>query len=323
MMLKHIKNRCLQTKNQLFKDLKKNGYICENGYCYKDNENASFLLVAHSDTVQQKTFFRHDEDYIFSPFLDDRLGVALAVDVLPGYINCDILICDDEEIGNSTAENFKVTKNYRAIIELDRGGDDVVTYDLDSPDFIASLRDVDFKIGYGSYSDVCSLNTDICCVNVGIGFYKYHSKESFCVKKELQQNLKRLLKWCKANNGTKYLQEKTDYNFDENFDELENMYYTDRKNLLAMYGAKKVRLCQIVAFNELPGSCQSEELEVFGDEAEEMIFVYDDTDCFSWDIDGFLTSDGMFDGVCHTSNVSGYGIVFDDWNENALLFSVY
>ena len=106
-------------------------------YLYKNN-NAKILAVCHMDTVfdhaHKYNFCHIDENYIFSPKLDDRLGVYTILHYLPKYhpnVKYDYLITTDEEIGKSTAQLFaKVNKKkYNWIVEFDRKGEDVVLYD--------------------------------------------------------------------------------------------------------------------------------------------------------------------------------------------------
>ena len=138
------------------------------GYTFIDR-GAKILAVAHLDTVQDKTHFyveSYDDvgDVVFSPRLDDRLGVYLLLEYLPllGF-QYDILLCEDEEFGMSTAAGFdpfddqlpEFGKRYNWMFEFDRGGSDTVLYRYHTTELASWLKQCGTQIGYGSYTDIC------------------------------------------------------------------------------------------------------------------------------------------------------------------------
>lgn len=153
-------------------------------YAYKDN-GSRILAVAHLDTVQDAPTWGvvrlEDETLVFSPQLDDRLGVYTILHILPIFgINVDILFTENEETGQSTAQDFELPegKKYNWIVEFDRCGTDAVTYDFDWENIVQKF----FKVGRGSYSDIAYLE-DLGCMalNVGIGYENEHSTRAYFV----------------------------------------------------------------------------------------------------------------------------------------------
>jgi hypothetical protein len=149
-------------------------------YYYKDN-GSDILAVGHLDSVCKPEHFSvlklsHCE-LIFSPVLDDRLGVYIILDALKQLnINVDILLTEGEEKGKSTAAFFETDKQYNWMVEFDRAGSDVVTYQYENPEFKAKLESVGYKVGIGTFSDISALSHLGCSgVNIGIGYESYHS----------------------------------------------------------------------------------------------------------------------------------------------------
>lgn len=157
-------------------DFESMGVVDESGNIFLDN-HSPVLFVAHRDYVCNKVFCSFPtDDLIFSPQLDDRLGIYVALDLLPQYgIIPDILLTKDEEIGQSTAKDFKPTKEYNWIFQFDRRLDDAVTYQYKDRDWIQALIDSGFKVGSGTFSDICYLDhAGVCGVNVGVAYNNEH-----------------------------------------------------------------------------------------------------------------------------------------------------
>ena len=106
---------------------------CPNGgqLIYRDN-GAKVLAVAHLDYVgwTHPYFTRHGRR-INAMQLNDRLGAWVILDLLHDLgldpDKYDILLCDMEEVGDSTAQFFKPKKQYNWIFEFDRAGTDFVS----------------------------------------------------------------------------------------------------------------------------------------------------------------------------------------------------
>jgi hypothetical protein len=143
-------------------------------------------------------------DRIYAAGLDDRLGCHIAY-TLSEKLNADLLLTDNEETGKSTAQ-YHTCKNYNWIAEFDRCGTDAVTYELDNKKFLNQLKK-HFKIGIGSFSDIAFLNTDACCVNIGIGFYDAHSQYSFFEPKIFQSQIVKFMKFYNENKNKKFRQD--------------------------------------------------------------------------------------------------------------------
>ncbi len=171
----------LKPKEQIFADLA--AFVLDKDDKRKHrlfvDRGASVLFVAHLDTVQKPKFVRESRSKktIYAQGLDDRLGCLLAVE-LSQELSADLLLTDYEESGRTTIQYHEI-KDYNWIVELDREGSDVVTYDLDCDEFRQALREY-WQIGFGTYSDICTANTNACCFNLGIGYELAHSKDSYC-----------------------------------------------------------------------------------------------------------------------------------------------
>jgi hypothetical protein len=152
-------------------------------YHYADN-GSKILAVAHLDHVQADGTCNVIDTaaglMAVSGALDDRLGAYVILELLPKLgITCDWLLTTDEEIGQSTAEEFVSDKDYNWIIEFDRGGTDVVMYDYETPDLVDLVKDTGARVGMGSFSDICLLeHLGVAAFNWGVGYQDYHGPRS-------------------------------------------------------------------------------------------------------------------------------------------------
>lgn len=160
------------------------------------------LFVAHLDTVLPPKMKKRTKKRLHASGLDDRLGCLLAYE-LGTRLGADILFTDDEEMCRSTAQ-YHLVKNYNWTVEFDRGGDDVVTYGIDSYDFRMALTEY-WNIGIGSYSDIVDLPTLTCCFNLGIGYFHAHSKDSYVNLKMLRQQVSKFEWFYGKYSGTKFM----------------------------------------------------------------------------------------------------------------------
>lgn len=141
------------------------------------------MIVCHADTVvaggEAGHEYRFSKGVAHSIALDDRLGIACmfhAINESTPLSDCAMLICDEEEVGRSTAQifDFDVIPNW--LVELDRRGTDAVMYDYESPLLASLLRSVGFAIGRGSFSDICYLESlGVVGFNIGVGYHSEHS----------------------------------------------------------------------------------------------------------------------------------------------------
>jgi hypothetical protein len=169
---------------------------------FKDN-GSNILAVAHLDTVNPRGIMwsgevKLDKTIFFSPYLDDRLGAYTILKVLPeAYkINLDVLFTMDEEVGASTADLFKTEKKYNWIVEFDRRGGDVVAYDYKDDALKKKLESVGFKMGWGSFTDICRLE-DLGCkaFNVGVGYENEHSARPSLIVETYNEQITKFVKF--------------------------------------------------------------------------------------------------------------------------------
>lgn len=185
------------------------------------DNGARVLGVAHRDTVQPFNGMYRKDNKIFTSTLDDRLGVHTLLHYLPSRgIKMDVLICDDEEIGRSTAQYWKppAGKEYNWIVEFDRTGEDVVCYQYDSVRMRKRLKESGFKVGYGSFSDICYLeDLGVKGFNVGVGYYNYHSKDAYFKIDEYLRQMDRFIKFYKKWHNVKLNHEVTPDTYGSNY----------------------------------------------------------------------------------------------------------
>ena len=178
-----------------------------NRYAYRPGRFAdSPLIVVHADTVLKRCAFSYNSSsgVVVSSELDDRLGLAcitFAEDIGLGLAECAVLVCDNEEIGHSTARIFandtvknEVQPNW--LVELDRRGTDVVCYDYENDTLSSLLGHVGFKIGNGTFSDICCMKAlQRSGFNVGIGYHREHTTECHANLHDTLKQLRRLEKF--------------------------------------------------------------------------------------------------------------------------------
>ncbi len=152
------------------------------------DRKSDVLFVAHLDTVIEPKFIRKTKKRIYATGLDDRLGCLLAYE-LSKELNADLLLTDNEESFKSTAQ-YHDYKDYKWIVEFDRYRDDVVLYDCGSKEFENAIGEY-WKIGMGSFSDICMINTESCCMNLGIGYYNAHGADSYCTIKQIKRQIRK------------------------------------------------------------------------------------------------------------------------------------
>lgn len=146
---------------------------------YIDN-GGSVLAVCHLDTVLQADPI-FDGGKVIAPQLDDRLGAYIILDLLPSMgLKYDLLLCDAEEIGQSTARNFIPPKAYNWAFEFDRQGTDSVLYDYESSKRWFKAVAEFSRIGMGSFSDISDLTPwGFCAVNWGCGYHMQHTLKCY------------------------------------------------------------------------------------------------------------------------------------------------
>lgn len=196
-----------------------------------DNEG-KILLVAHIDTVQEPKIHRITTENIHAQGLDDRLGCAIGHWIMQP-LPVDLLICDYEESGASTAQYHDVKDTYNFIIELDRAGTDFVDYEgMAEPAFITDIKNiVGMNQGWGTFTDLCFLDTKkIGAVNWGIGYHNAHSRSSYAPVKEVMSQIEKLWTFIQVFQDRPYsegVQTYKYYNYNKSYD---YKNYQNKKN---------------------------------------------------------------------------------------------
>lgn len=184
-----LEARCtasIESFNLMVKKLP-NGTVTRHGnesLAFIDN-GADILGVAHLDATGAYPHFAHfqvggpqGDEWVFSRWLDDRLGVFLLLDVLPRFAHFDMLLTTGEETGQTSAKFFQppAGKKYRWMFEPDRMGDDVVHYQYNTKQLLEALRQAGFSgLSHGSFTDICKLeHLGVCGFNFGIGYHDNH-----------------------------------------------------------------------------------------------------------------------------------------------------
>lgn len=202
----------LQSKETLLKFYKKNGLLVNSSddqkhFVYIPCTGAKVLFVAHLDTVLPARFKGANRKNLYATGLDDRLGVAICHHLVFDKGLCaDILLCDHEEIGRSTAQYFPLSDKYNWVVEFDRAGTDFVDYDLGNTDLNDKILDLGMSQGWGAFSDICSLENPhkIACFNWGIGYYNAHGENSYVSKSQCNRQVSRFVKLFNAEHENKY-----------------------------------------------------------------------------------------------------------------------
>lgn len=212
---KLLKHRCRSNWSELTAGMEIRESDAGRLHAFKDN-GASILAVAHTDFVSKTKHFQHlqldDRHLIFNGQLDDRLGIYTILDVLPSMgLKFDVLLTDLEEVGASTAGDFRTDKKYNWMFMFDRRGVDAVTYQYDSREWLASLsKHVD--IGRGSFSDISKLGHLGCSgVNVGCGYYEEHSPTHHMNVEHWKEQVRRFASFYQAFHDRLFPHEETDW----------------------------------------------------------------------------------------------------------------
>ena len=206
--LDQLKLRCNRSIAESMKELGGTIHgIVNERYAFMDN-GSNVLAVAHLDTVRQEKTFDWvqlaGDCWVFSPRLDDRLGVYTILDLLPKMgLKFDILLTENEETGASTASDFKTAKQYNWIVEFDRTGTDVVTYQYDWNRKILSKQ---FPvIQTGSFTDITSLgHLGVKGLNVGVGYHNCHETTAHFSLDEYLTNMERFIRFYNTNKEKRF-----------------------------------------------------------------------------------------------------------------------
>jgi len=149
------------------------------GYLGVRLRGGKVLAVAHMDFLGTGKVHSANKKGVVSSALDDRLGIYAAMEALPAMgVECDVLLCDDEESANSSIQSVGMgfLNRYNWIVQLDCSGVRAVTYGYKS--MAGALRTVWSDVQYGAFSDITSVE-HVCPVgafNAGVGYHLQHSE---------------------------------------------------------------------------------------------------------------------------------------------------
>lgn len=283
-------NYWLQPINKIFKDFDKHILDKKNNRAHRIfiDKNSDVLFVAHLDTIQIPELLLQTKQKIYASGLDDRLGCWIAY-LLSQELKADLLLTDHEEKYSSTAA-YHICKDYNWIAEFDRAGGDVVTYDLDNPQFLAALKGF-WPIGFGTFSDICFLETTACCLNLGIGFELSHSKNSFVDIKTVTNQITLFRQFFQQYKDTKFVCDLLKYD-DEVYKSSEKMTNCDicgRPHSSYIYGYYFCRACfETMYYIYL----NSEDAEYQYQKREQHIFAENESEDYN-EFDCTLEKDGL------------------------------
>lgn len=187
-----------------------NVYWTKHGPLIHIDRGCDTLGVAHLDHVRfTRPYIDRETGTVYCPQLDDRLGAYVILDLLPKMgVECDIILCDSEESGQSTAQYFigeKVPDRYNWGFEFDRNGTDNVFYQYEDTDLCKDMVAFGFDLGFGSFSDISELgHLGIAFVNLGVGYYNQHTLSCHAKLSETLAQAKMFANFWHEHHQTKY-----------------------------------------------------------------------------------------------------------------------
>jgi hypothetical protein len=211
-------------------------YDTPTGPLFFQDNGADILGVAHLDTVlKAKPFF--SGDIVYTPMLDDRLGVEVLLNLLPARgIKLDVLLTDGEESGRSTGQYFEPAKQYKWIVEFDRCGSDVVMYDYETALYRGMLADY-FEVGHGSYSDISTMEwLEVFAFNVGVGYHEEHTRNCWADLNETHAQLDRFCEFYRNFRDVALPHEATGWGWDDSTDYEEDAWSIEAQDIISDYG---------------------------------------------------------------------------------------
>lgn len=188
-------------------------YVPRNRQLIYINNNSPILGVAHLDATMPPTHFavgkvkeKPGHTCIFSPMVDDRLGVYTLLHLLPLLgVHCDILLSEGEEVGDPTSRWFYTKKKYNWMFQFDRTGTDVVHYQYTAPNWLNGLRKYFENVRYGIFSDIAFMDhLNIQGVNVGTGYYDYTNYRAWASLNDLVSQIKKFKSFYERYKDTKF-----------------------------------------------------------------------------------------------------------------------
>lgn len=201
------------------------------------------LLVAHADTVwhwlekgdDSKIRLQFKDNVISSAQTNDKYeitygkkkrklninGVGIGADDRAGCgivwklreLGHSILITSGEEQGciatmrimRSDYWRQKINSHNFAVQFDRRGSNDIVFYDVGTDDFVKYVeKETGYLTDTGSTTDIRHLCTDICGVNMSVGYYHEHTPDEILKIDEFERTLSTAYKWLSQKNLPKF-----------------------------------------------------------------------------------------------------------------------
>lgn len=195
-------------------------------------------LIAHLDTISEDVFKKQASPCLYDAeddilhviggnSLDDRLGVAMILDILDAGFLPSIIFTTGEEIGGLGAYEIVTRfpqcplKNVNFMIELDRHGyDDAVYYTCGNKNFQKYINSFGFQTAQGSFTDCLILGEewDIAAVNLSCAYFNEHTIYEYALLKETEKTVEKVKQILSNKNNIKYSYEKKESRFWGNFD---------------------------------------------------------------------------------------------------------
>jgi hypothetical protein len=179
----------------------------KNNIFVPSENDSKVLFVAHMDVVTDKPRFSmlEDKNTLISSKFDDRLGIYAAYVLKYKYkFDFDILLTDEEERCNSSAQFFKTDKKYNWMFQFDRAGNNhAVCYQYESDEAEKALNAAGLQMQMGSYSDICELSHLGCLgFNFAVAYYKQHSPNCYMKIDEYKNQLRKFMKFYNLHKDT-------------------------------------------------------------------------------------------------------------------------
>jgi hypothetical protein len=176
--------RLKETCSRSIESFEKEGEVFDtpSGKLVYIDQGSDILAIAHRDFVCPSQHFEvvtiMGVRYILNGQLDDRLGIYTILYHLPQMgIKYDILLTENEETGNSSAQDFIPRKTYKWMFQFDRRTDDVVHYQYFNREMEMRLKKAGWNTYlHGSGSDISKMSHVGCIgINIGTGYSDEHT----------------------------------------------------------------------------------------------------------------------------------------------------
>lgn len=197
----------------------------DTAFCYiPGTRDDRVLLVAHADTVwcnrnkEENIELSYSNGTIFSKVphvgigADDRAGCSIVWDLQK--MGHSILVLTGEESGCRGSKWLMRSEEWAAEIEQHnfavqfdrRGSNDLVFYEVGSPDFKRYCNSVTpYTTAQGSYTDIVELCDKICGVNMSVGYYNEHQASEHLKTAQFARTLQVAKEWLKRSNLPRFI----------------------------------------------------------------------------------------------------------------------